>query len=166
MSLLHLDLRIYTLSLEASGCVASFHLLSASVATNTVKMVLPQLYILFHLVLSPFSTAQRVLPVAPDAEIQSAAFLELYEVMISPQEGLQKRRAVPHPRKHYAANPPGDYLYIDSSPAMIKRTLLGERQSTCDPGYSLCRRSSFRLTAYLLGNLLICVSDRIWTLLP
>ncbi|KAL9638558.1 MAG: hypothetical protein Q9164_001480 [Protoblastenia rupestris] len=80
---------------------------------DTVKMLLFQQYPFFHfLAIIPFATAQRVLPVG---EIQSAALVELHEVIISPPEGLKKRGAVPQPRKYYPPKPQRD---ADSSPAM------------------------------------------------
>ena len=97
-------------------------------------MLLFQQYPFFHfLAIIPFATAQRVLPVG---EIQSAALVELHEVIISPHEGLKKRGAVPQPRKYYPPKPQRD---ADSSPAMVKRTLLGGRQLVCDAGYGLCQ---------------------------
>ena len=98
-----------------------------------------QLLLLYLLSTSELSSSQHLLPIAPDAALQAPSMPELYEAMVPSHEGLRKRGAIPHPRIRRAANPPGERLNVNSSPAMVKRALLSSRQSaTCDAGYSLC----------------------------
>lgn len=81
-------------------------------------------------------TATEILPRARYAAFEPPRFIELDDVMIARQGGLDLPSAL-LPRMKLLASLPEERISISPSSAITKRTLLGIRQS-CDPGYGLC----------------------------
>ena len=80
--------------------------------------------------------ATETLPRAPDAAFEPPRFVEVPEVMIARQDGLDLPSAL-LPRMKYLANLPQERTSNSPSSAIAKRALFGIRQS-CDPGFGLC----------------------------
>lgn len=112
-----------TTSLLAVFCAHNMHLKPALFPTTLAFTLL--------------CSATKILPRAPHAAVQLPAFVDLHNVMIKPRSDFEPRM-VPLPRTKYAAQPLGKWLGANSSPAKVKRTILGARQVTCDAGYALC----------------------------
>jgi hypothetical protein len=112
-----------TTSLLAVFCAHNMHLKSALFPTTLASTLL--------------CSATKILPRAPHAAVQLPASVDLHNVMIKPRSDFEPRM-VPLPRTRYAAQPLGERLGANSSPAKVKRTMLGARQGTCDAGYALC----------------------------
>ena len=81
-------------------------------------------------------TATEILPPAPYAALEQPGFVEMPDVMIARQSGLDLPDAL-FPRMKYLASLPQEHISTSQSSAISKRTLFGIRQS-CDPGYGLC----------------------------
>lgn len=93
-----------------------------------------------HIVLFTISAAvpissTKLLPRGHHAGIELPAALEIYEVTVNISD---RPDAVPLPRLRFPAIEAQAYLSAPkSSPAHVKRTLLGTRQ-TCNAGYGYC----------------------------
>ena len=100
--------------------------------------MLPSLQFVFPALFSflLLCTATEILPRAPYAAFEPPRNVELHDVMIARQGGLDLPSAL-LPRMKYLAILPQERISTSPSSAISKRTLLGIRQS-CDPGYGLC----------------------------
>ena len=105
--------------------------------------------ILFALLFSILGSATKVLPRAYHADPEPEALVEIRNVMLK-SRSLTGPRNAPIARRWHGSSQPQEES--NSPLAAVKRTLLGMRQLTCDPGYGLCDRESFPLQSPHLSS--------------
>ena len=101
-------------------------------------IMLPSLQLVFPAIFGflLLCAANEILPRAPYAAFEPPRYVEVPDVMIARQGGLDLPSAL-SPRMKYLASLPQNRTSNNPSSAIAKRALFGIRQS-CEPGFGLC----------------------------